>query len=311
MSRTVTALYDNRSEAETALHRLNAETRIDDAEIIDQSGGDAGLDDIPPEDRHAYGEGMRRGGFLLRARVHSGENADDIVRILEESSSVDLDERQQAWHQEGWQPYVDTGMEGGSARDELELSEEDRIPMMEERLKIGRREVGRGGTRVRSYVREVPVQEQVTLREESVSVDRRDVGQQVSEADLASFETFQERVIEVGVMREEAVVTKETVVREEVVVSKTVEERVEQIQETVRRTEIEVEELPETHQGTTDRRFAGEQPAARPLAEQPLTQERPLAEQPLTQEGPADERTAEERPAIGGGAKPDRSSWLG
>ena len=296
MSRTVTALYDSRTEAEAALHRLNSEANLDDAEIIDQSDGASGLDDVSPEDRHAYDEGVRRGGFLLRARVHTGENADHIVQILEESSSVDLDERQQAWHQEGWQPYVETG--AGFEQDELELTEAERIPMVEERLKIGRREVGRGGTRVRSYVREVPVQEQVTLREESVSVDRREVGQTVSEADLANFETFQERVIEVGVMREEAVVTKETVVREEVVVSKTIEERVEQIEETVRRTEIEVEELPATHQGTTDRRFAGEQPLTEDRTAEPLV------------DSDQDDLSPDQRPAIGGSSSKKRD-WLG
>jgi stress response protein YsnF len=45
-------------------------------------------------------------------------------------------------------------------------------------------------------------------------------------------------------MREEAVVSKQAFVREELIVKKTIERRVEQIDETVRRTEVETERLP-------------------------------------------------------------------
>jgi hypothetical protein len=59
---------------------------------------------------------------------------------------------------------------------------------------------------------------------------------------------LQERVIEIAEMREEAIVSKEACVREELVVKKTIERRVEQVQETVRRTQVEMGELdrPET-----------------------------------------------------------------
>jgi stress response protein YsnF len=55
-------------------------------------------------------------------------------------------------------------------------------------------------------------------------------------------------------MREEPVLTKESVVREELVVKKTIERRVEQIHETVRRTAVEVERLePELADQTRNR----------------------------------------------------------
>jgi stress response protein YsnF len=44
-------------------------------------------------------------------------------------------------------------------------------------------------------------------------------------------------------MREEAVVSKEAFVREEVVVRKRVTERIEEVRDTVRRTEVETERL--------------------------------------------------------------------
>ena len=55
-----------------------------------------------------------------------------------------------------------------SGRDEV-------IPIAEEELHVGKREVGHGRVRIQSRVVERPVQEQVTLREERVDVERRPV----------------------------------------------------------------------------------------------------------------------------------------
>ena len=99
--------------------------------------------------------------------------------------------------------------------------------------------------RVRSYVVETPVQEQVALRQEHVDVERRTVNRPVTEADEA---LFRERTIEATETSEEAVVAKEARVKEELVVRKDAEERVQTVQDTVRRTEVEVED---------DRRAAG------------------------------------------------------
>ena len=51
--------------------------------------------------------------------------------------------------------------------------QEEVIPVAEEELRVGKREVSGGRVRVRSYVVETPVQEQVSFREEHVSVERR------------------------------------------------------------------------------------------------------------------------------------------
>jgi uncharacterized protein (TIGR02271 family) len=120
---------------------------------------------------------------------------------------------------------------------------EERIPLVEEELRIGKREVVSGGTRVRSFTREVPVQEEVELLYEETSITRRPVNRRLTEEEVAQGGLLQERVVEVTQMREEAVVTKEAFVREEVVVTKNVARRVEQINETVRRTEVETQPL--------------------------------------------------------------------
>ena len=94
--------------------------------------------------------------------------------------------------------------------------------------------------RVRSYVVEQPVQEQVNLRDESVNVERRPVDRPLTGADRDR--AFQERTIEAEEKSEEAVVNKEARVKEELVVNKDVNQRTETVSDTVRRTEVDVQD---------------------------------------------------------------------
>ena len=55
---------------------------------------------------------------------------------------------------------------------------------------------------------------------------------------------FRPRLIEFGEMRRETSVSVRPEVREEIVVARSVDRRVERVEETVRRTEVEVENLP-------------------------------------------------------------------
>ena len=266
MSRTVTALFDSRSEAEEAKSRLQS-SRIDAERIriVDQSssGGSgamqeepgqqgfmASLKDIfmPDEDAHAYGEGIRRGGYLVCAEVDE-DQADEACRVLEQSNSVDFDARQEQWRSEGWQAHSGgsalgmSGRTGATSERSDRTIEEEHIPLVEEELRVGKREVARGGARVRSYVRETPVHEQVNLREEHVSVERRPVNETLGRGALdPDSDLLRERTIEMTETAEEAVVGKEARIREELVVKKTAQEHVEQIDDTVRRTEVDVDQ---------------------------------------------------------------------
>jgi uncharacterized protein (TIGR02271 family) len=111
--------------------------------------------------------------------------------------------------------------------------------LAEERLRVGKRDVGHGSVRVRSYVVETPVQDQVTLQQEHVQLERHPVDRPLGGADRTG---FQDRVIEATESAEEAVVDKEARVREEVVLRKTTDQRTETVHDTVRRTEVEVED---------------------------------------------------------------------
>ncbi len=121
---------------------------------------------------------------------------------------------------------------GVGARDEA-------IPVVEETVRVGKRLVDRGGVRVRSYVTERPVEENVTLHEERVDVERRPVDRA---AGTLPEDAFRERTIEVSATGEEAVVQKDARVVEEVVVRKDAADRTETVRDTTRKTEVEVED---------------------------------------------------------------------
>ena len=113
------------------------------------------------------------------------------------------------------------------------------IPIVEEELVVGKREVQSGGAHIRTGVIETPVEETVNLHEEHITVDRQRVNQPVSDAAAA----FQEKSFEVTETAEVPVVAKSARVVEEVVVGKTANDRVETVHDTVRRTDVEVEDL--------------------------------------------------------------------
>jgi stress response protein YsnF len=93
---------------------------------------------------------------------------------------------------------------------------------------------------VRRYVVETPVEEQVTLHDQRVVLDRRPVTGTV----MPDAGSFTDRVIEMAETREEAVVSKTAQVVEEVRLRRESVERVETVRDTVRREDVEVEQLP-------------------------------------------------------------------
>jgi len=122
----------------------------------------------------------------------------------------------------------------------------DTIKVMEERLRVGKREVAAGAVRVRSYVVERPIEEQVRLHEERVSIERHPVDRAVTGADAAS--AFQERTLEARATSEEAVVAKDVRVVEEIGIHKEASDRTETVRDTVRKTEVDVEDTAATIQ---------------------------------------------------------------
>lgn len=133
----------------------------------------------------------------------------------------------------------DTGT-GTSNRVADTTAEGTSIPVIEETLEVGKRTVQTGGAYIRSRVVEKPVEETVNLREEHVRVERTPVDRPANPTD---FNTFKEGAIEVKEEAEIPVVNKQARVVEEITVNKEVDERTETVRDTVRKTEVDVENL--------------------------------------------------------------------
>ncbi|NAZ36267.1 YsnF/AvaK domain-containing protein [Rubellimicrobium sp. CFH 75288] len=112
------------------------------------------------------------------------------------------------------------------------------VEVVEEQLAVGKRAREGGRVRVRSYVREEPVSAEVDLRSTRVYVERRPVDRPAEAADFRDGE----RVIEAREYEEEAVVSKEARVVEEIALREESEVRHETVTDTVRKTEVEIED---------------------------------------------------------------------
>jgi uncharacterized protein (TIGR02271 family) len=116
---------------------------------------------------------------------------------------------------------------------------EEVVRLAEEQLDIGKRQITTGKSRIRRFVTEKPVQQQVTLHEERCEVARREV----TDPSLAKDIDWKDRIIEVVETSEQPVITKTARIAEEVVIRRRGSDRVETVRDTVRRQQLEVERV--------------------------------------------------------------------
>jgi uncharacterized protein (TIGR02271 family) len=134
----------------------------------------------------------------------------------------------------------ETALTAPAARDGARPMAEERVlPVVEEELAIGKREVTKGGLRVHTRVASVPAEESVQLRAERATIERVKVDRPVA----AGADLFKERTFEVLEMAEEAVVPKRARIKEEVRIGKRIAERTETVRETVRKADVQVEPI--------------------------------------------------------------------
>ncbi|WP_076606451.1 YsnF/AvaK domain-containing protein [Rufibacter radiotolerans] len=171
----------------------------------------------------AYSNVARTSDCVVTVHAHSQEEAQRAGQILDQYGSVDLDQR---------------ATEYGFSRDNATGTQA--IPIIQENLEVGKREVETGGARLRSRIVERPVEEHLRLKSEHVRVERNAVNRPATEAD---FNRFQEGDIELTERAEVPVVNKYARVVEEVSLGKEVHERDEVIRDTVRSTEVDVDNL--------------------------------------------------------------------
>jgi len=188
-----------------------------------------------------YAEAVRRGNAVVCVTAPAND-VDRVVNIMNSAGAVDIDRRVEQYRNTGYEqhdPNAPPYSYDEAAAERADFREQGKaLPVVEEELQVGKRPVGRGGVRVHSRVVEEPIQEAVELREEHVRVERRPADRPVNPGDQ-----FREQTIEVTETAEEPVVQKRARVREEVVVGKETTTRTENIRDTVRHTEVDVEKL--------------------------------------------------------------------
>jgi uncharacterized protein (TIGR02271 family) len=204
--------------------------------------------------------------------VHAADDmAERAASVLATHHPIDLTQRVEEWRQSGWSRFDADGEPSALAHSTPaqtrtpdkaydskahtvvtaapqtrepactpthETAKETTIPVVEESLQVGKRQTERD-VAVRTTVTETPVAETVSLRQEHATVERRPVDRQARPTDG---EAFKEQTITVTEMGEEAVVSKQARVVEEVVLRKEAKEHPETVRDTVRRTDVQVDQ---------------------------------------------------------------------
>lgn len=263
MTHTVVGLFENRSQAQQAMQELIQHGFIqDDIDLSNRSYSDsteaaadtsspnAGIGDSisnffnslfgdDPGAATIYTNAARDADAILTVQADSEERAREAAEIFDNYGAIDVDSRYSQYNESNYteaQNYDNQQNYAGTS----DLKSDAAIPVIEEQLQVGKREVERGGARIKSRIVEKPVEANVRLREEHIVVNRHPVNREVTQADLNN---FSEGEFELTERAEVPVVGKQARVVEEVEVGKQVEEREQTIRDTVRRTDVEVEEM--------------------------------------------------------------------
>jgi len=166
-------------------------------------------------------------GSVVTVHAKSTEEAQRVATLLDSYGAVDVDDddRQNSMSTPGYSSNADIA---------------NSIPVIEETLQVGKKEVTTGGVRLKSRIIEKPVEESLRRREEHVRVEGKTVDRMATDADLAG---FKDETIELTERAEIPVVSKEARIVEEISLGKDVEHRDETISETVRKTEVDIEDI--------------------------------------------------------------------
>ncbi len=260
---TIVAVYDTAAHAQAAVSDLRAANVPESAISVQAgSGGMSGATTAttsaapvqeqgfwaslfggePDHDTAVYDRSVQGGSSVVTVRVPD-EHVARVMQILETHNPVDIDERASSYgltQTTATTPLPATAAPARTATTATTAAEGGTIQLAEEQIAIGKRVVNRGGTRIRRFVVEVPVEQQVTLHDEKVLVERRPV----TDGRPATDGSFSDKVVEVTATAEEAVVGKTARVVEEVALRKEAVDRVETVRDTVRKEQVEVEQIP-------------------------------------------------------------------
>lgn len=264
---TIVAVYDTAAHADAAVRDLEA-AKVPSNAISRQASTTSGTTTTtaqpvrekgfwsslfggePDHSTDVYDRSVDSGSHVVTVRVPD-EHVANVTSILERHNPIDIDERAASYGLAGTstttRETMATPVAGQATRGAALQGGEERLQLAEEQLTVGKRLLNRGTTRIRRFVVETPVEENVTLHSEQVSVERRPVSgdARVTPAN------FTDKTLEVTETEEEAVVGKSARVKEEVVVRKDAADRVETIHDTVRREDVEITKDAAVETGTT------------------------------------------------------------
>jgi len=264
MSQTVIGIFDDANQARQTVQQL--EQSGFQREFVDVAAQQTGAQPVERKDDDSitnffrslfgsddtaerYTEVARRGNSLVTVHAKTPQEAERARDILDRCGAVDVEEKAQQYRSTGWtgaaagqaaqasqkQPMPGQNMDRGA-----DMTAGQSIPIIEEKMQVGKREVETGGARIRSRIVERPVEEHLRLREEHVWVERNQVNRPASEADIKNFKEGEVTITE---RAEVPVVNKEARVVEEVRLGKEVEQRDETVRGTVRKTDVDIERL--------------------------------------------------------------------
>ncbi|RYY10833.1 MAG: DUF2382 domain-containing protein [Alphaproteobacteria bacterium] len=248
---TIVAVYDTAAHAEAAVASLKSAGLPASAINVhsDAAGTATSMTAVAPPREHGFWSSLfggepdhdtavydrsMAGGSVVVSVDAPAEHVAKVLDILERHDPIDMDDRAASYgltQTAASKPVAATAPGRTDAGDALQLSEET--------LAVGKRVVNRGGTRIRRFVVETPVEESVALHSEKVVLERHPVTDGRAPSD-----SFTDKSIEMTEMAEEAVVSKNARVYEEIGLRKEVNDRVETVRDTVRKEDVEVVQVP-------------------------------------------------------------------
>jgi len=237
-------LFHDRGRAQKAFEDvLRANVPQEQVMLIgrDLPGGISALDrlselDLPRNDVQYLLDGLQDGGVVL-AVTSLSHLVDKVEAIFAAHQANPVDETVS----ESGEPASAGARSGRDVHSELIAANNHAvIPVVQEELHVGKRTVDAGGVRIYRRIVEVPVNQQVALHDQHVRIERNPANRAATEGERIQ---AGEQTVELTETREELIVSKAANVIEEVIVGRQASEHVERVRETVRRTEIEVEEI--------------------------------------------------------------------
>jgi stress response protein YsnF len=225
MATSIIGLFESTDLADQVRGELvKAGVRKDSVAIFSGKAGNDLIQELVErgyqEDRaRQYAEAVKKGGIVIAA-----DQAVEVMNRFDLKTPEELIERA-----------------GQSRGEEVETAQ-----AVEETVNVGKEQVT-GGKRLVTNVTEREVEKPVTLREETVEVERNGDSRRLSpeEADQA----FEEKTVDVTTTSERPVVSKEAHVTEEVALRKQAGERQETVRETVRSSDVAVENTSQRAKG--------------------------------------------------------------